>query len=684
MAELLLELYSEEIPPQLQIGARNQLKQFFERSFEEESIKYKEILIYSSPTRLTLVAEGLAEKIKIESREIKGPKVGSPEQILQGFIKAKNISQSGLIEKETEKGKFYFIKTEPKNILVEELLISMLPKALASISWKKSMKWSDHNLIWGRPLRSIFALFNGKKIAFQFDHLESSDEIIIEQDLDSKSKKIKNFKDYNSLLRSNNIVLDHNEREKIILKKINSTSKSKDYKEILNSKLLEEVVNIVEDPNILLVNFNKEYLKIPQEIIISTLEKHQRYFPIFDSRGRLTNNFFVVANKKDEKRFISIGNKRVVEARLADAKFFWDKDRSKNLIKQIANLKTVTFYEKLGTIYDKTQRIRKIAAMLSDDLNLNKEKIQIAASISKSDLCSDLVGEYPELQGVMGKYFALSQGFEEDVANSISDHYLPTGLTSELPKKPFSYSISIVDKIDTLVGFFVIDEKPTSSKDPFALRRAAIGLLRIIIENKLVFKLRDLISYSMRLYEEQGVEIKNEKTEQQVLDFIKERMRNILKLKNLKTDIIEAAISSHAGDNFLDLYRKTILINKYKNKGIGLNAISSYKRASNILDKAGEGITGRPDAVLFRKEEEKILHEKINEIRKAFTVKDDNKDYESLLIKLSDTKESTDNFFDNVVVNDENQDIKNNRLELLKMFCNTFDNFIDFSKLEGL
>ena len=655
MAELLLELYSEEIPPQLQIGARNQLKQFFEKSFEEESINYKEILIYSSPTRLTLVAEGLAEKIKIESKEIKGPKVGSPEQILQGFIKAKNISQSDLIEKETEKGKFYFIKTAPKNILVEELLISMLPKALASISWKKSMKWSDHSLMWGRPLRSIFALFNGKKIAFQFDHLESVDEIIIEQDLDLKNKKVKNFKDYNSLLRSNNIVLDHDEREKIILKKINSTSKSKDYKEILNSKLLEEVVNIVEDPNVLLVNFNKEYLKIPQEIIISTLEKHQRYFPIFDSRGRLTNNFFVVANKKDEKKFITIGNKRVVEARLADAKFFWDKDRSKNLIKQIANLKTVTFYEKLGTIYDKTQRIRKLAAMLSDDLNLNKEKIQIAASISKSDLCSDLVGEYPELQGVMGKYFALSQGFEEDVANSISDHYLPTGLTSELPKKPFSYSISIVDKIDTLVGFFVIDEKPTSSKDPFALRRAAIGLLRIIIENKLVFKLRDLISYSIRLYGEQGVEIKNEKTEQQVLDFIKERMRNVLKLKNIKPDIIEASISSHAGDNFLDLYKKTLLINKYKNKGIGLNAISSYKRASNILDKSGKGITGRPDAVLFRKDEEKILHEKINEIRKAFTVKDDNKDYESLLIKLSDTKESTDNFFDNVVVNDENQ-----------------------------
>ena len=208
------------------------------------------------------------------------------------------------------------------------------------------------------------------------------------------------------------------------------------------------------------------------------------------------------------------------------------------------------FYEKLGTIYDKTQRIRQLAALLSDDLNINKEKVQIAASISKADLCSDLVGEYPELQGVMGKYFALSQGFDEDVANSVSEHYLPIGLTSPLPKKPFSYSISIVDKIDTLVGFFIIDEKPTSSKDPFALRRSAISLLRIIIENKLSFKLRDLISYSIKLYEQQEVKIKNNEAEQQILDFIKERMRNILKQKNIKPDIIEASISSHVGDNF--------------------------------------------------------------------------------------------------------------------------------------
>jgi glycyl-tRNA synthetase beta chain len=438
------------------------------------------------------------------------------------------------LKKKLKKENFTLLKTQPQLILVEDLLIKIIPKAIGSINWKKSMKWSDHNLMWGRPLRAIFARYNNKKLAFNYEHLDVTDEVIIEQDLITKTKKIKDFKDYLNFLKSNKIIVDHKEREEIILKKISSFSQSKQYKENLNTKLLEEVVNIVEDPNLLHISFNKNYLEIPKEIIISTLEKHQRYFPIFDSRDRLTNYFFVVANKKDEKKLISQGNKRVVEARLADAKFFWDKDRSKNLIKQIANLKSVTFYEKLGTIYDKTQRLRQLAGLLSDDLNINKEKVQIAASISKSDLCSDLVGEYPELQGVMGKYFALAQGFEEDVANSVRDHYLPIGLTSALPKKPFSYSISIVDKIDTLVGFFIIDEKPTSSKDPFALRRAAVGLLRIIIENKLSFKLRDLISYAIRLYQEQGVEIKNEKTEQQVLEFIKERMRNVLKLKNIK------------------------------------------------------------------------------------------------------------------------------------------------------
>ena len=367
MAELLLELYSEEIPPHLQIAARSQLKEFIENSFKEVSIKYKNLSVYSSPTRLTLVANDLLEQIKTEVKEIKGPKVDSSDQIIQGFIKAKNISQKDLIEKDTEKGKFYFIKTQSQFILVEDLLNKIIPRAITEINWKKSMKWSDHNLMWGRPLRSIFARFNDKKLSFKIDHLETIDEIIIEQDLITKTKKVRDFQEYSSFLKSNKIMVNHKEREEIILKKISLLSQSKQYKENFSSKLLEEVVNIVEDPNILHVSFSQSYLEIPKEIIISTLENHQRYFPIFDNRGRLTNNFFVIANKRDEKKLITQGNKRVVEARLADAKFFWDKDRSKNLIKQIVNLKSVIFYEKLGTVYDKTQRIRQLAGLLSDD-----------------------------------------------------------------------------------------------------------------------------------------------------------------------------------------------------------------------------------------------------------------------------------------------------------------------------
>jgi len=287
----------------------------------------------------------------------------------------------------------------------------------------------------------------------------------------------------------------------------------------------------------------------------------------------------------------------------------------------------------------------------------------------------------------MGKYFALAQGFEEDVSNAVSDHYLPTGLHSPVPKKPLSYAISIIDKLDSLVGFFAINEKPTSSKDPFALRRAAIGLLRTIIENNLSIKLRDLISYSMNLYADQGVTIENENTEKELLNFFKERMRNILKEKKIQPDIIEASISAHLGDNYLDLYKKSVIMNKNFTKDIGKDALYSYKRASSILDqeikKSSKSITGRPDAVLFRKDEEKFLFDKINEIRKSFTVKEESKDYELLLAQLASVKPLTDQFFDNVVVNDENQDIKKNRLELLSMFCKVFNNFIDFSKLEG-
>jgi glycyl-tRNA synthetase beta chain len=688
MAEFLLELYSEEIPHGLQINAREELKKNLLKLLDEESIKYKSVEAYSTPTRLVLLARDLPSEIKIESKEVRGPKVGVPENIIEGFMKSHQITKKDIFEKMEEKGNFYCFKKLAKKIPTEDVLGKITPKVITSVNWKKSMRWSDHDLLWVRPLRSILAIFNNKHLKFEYHHLASTDGIIIVDNFIDKIKKIKNFKEYESHLKANQILLKQEDRKNNIIRKFQSICKSKSYLENFNEKLMEEVVNITENPSVILADFDKEFLSIPQEIIISTLQRHQRYFPLFDSKNRLTNNFLIVANKPDTQNIIKEGNKRVVLARLSDAKFFWDKDRAKNLIKQISKLKEIIFFEKIGTIYDKTQRLRKLAAIISDQLNINKEKIEIAASITKSDLKSDLVGEYPELQGVMGKYFALAQGYEEDVANAVSDHYLPIGLSSPVPKKPLSYAISVIDKLDSLVGFFLINEKPTSSKDPFALRRAAIGVLRIVIENNLELKLKDLISYAVRLYIDQGVKAENNQVEKDILDFLKERMRNILKEKKIKPDIIEAAISSHIGDNYLVLYKKSMVMNKNFNKDIGKDAIYSFKRVSSILDhenkKSSKELTGRPDAVLFRKDEEKILFEKLNEIRKSFTVKEDRKDYEELLTKLAAVKESTDNFFDNVVVNDENHDIKNNRLELMNMFCITFNAYIDFSKLDGV
>ena len=325
--------------------------------------------------------------------------------------------------------------------------------------------------------------------------------------------------------------------------------------------------------------------------------------------------------------------------------------------------------------------------MIADQLDINKETVEVSASICKTDLLSDLVGEYPELQGILGSYFAKVQGFEEDVSLAIKEHYLPLGLNSKVPKNPISISVSIVDKIDTLVGFFGIDEKPTSSKDPFALRRSAIGLLRTIIENNLSIQLKDLFNYSSVLYAEQGFKFTNQKALVELNNFLKDRLKNYLKEKKIRYDIIDAAIASHSSYDFLSLCKKCFILNKYLEKDLGKNILIIYRRASNILNQERKNIsskiTGEPDSILFQKDEEKLLFDEINEVRKYFSSSMKKENYEKTLEILSGTKQITDNFFENVIINDDNENIKKNRLELLQMFCKTYDNFIDFSKVEG-
>ncbi len=683
MSELLIELFSEEMPPNLQINARNQFESLLKEELKTLSLKFDSIQAFSTPTRITILIPDLPKKIKILPYEAKGPKFGVPQDVIKNFAKSKKISIEDIYKKKLDKGTFYFAKIKGKEIDTADELTKIIPKSLNEISWKKSMKWSNYDLNWGRPLRSILTIFDNKHIKFKYAHLETVNFMVVEEDSEIKQKKINSFKEYNEFLNRNQIILDHKKRAKFISDKIQSIYKSKLCKTSIDEKLLLEVSNLVDKPIIILAKFDENYLKLPKEVVKSTLQYHQKYFTLVDQKERLRNEFVIVANKQDTKKLIKLGNERVVEARLSDASFFWERDKSSNLIKQINKLKKVTFYENLGSIYEKTQRLRKMAYFISDEMNLNKEKIEIAASISKSDLVSGLVGEFPELQGVMGKYFAFSQGFEEDVCRAISEHYLPISISSSVPKKPISSALSIIDKLDTLVGFYLINEKPTSSKDPFALRRAAIGLLRTIIENNLTVKLRDLIDKSIKIYLDQGVKQINNNVSKELIVFFRERMKNIFKEKNIRNDIIEASISSHLSDNFLELYKKTLIMKKFISRDLGKNAVSTYKRASNILDQEKIELKNGPDAVLFQYDEEKELFQRINEIRKAFTLKEDKKNYEEHLKLLSETKLSTDKFFNNVKVNDENKDLKNNRLELLQILCSTFNSFVDFSKLEG-
>ncbi len=548
------------------------------------------------------------------------------------------------------------------------------------------MKWGENNLYWGRPLKSILAVLDGKKLQFSFKHLLSSNQTFVDKELEEKTKLFNNFTSYLSFFKNNGIIIDHEKRKNFIVSELEKISAKKNLKLNLDSKLLEEITNIVEKPKVLICEFDKKFLEIPKEILIITMQTHQKYIPTFDKKENITNSFFVISDIQDKKGFVKSGNERVVEARLSDAEFFWKKNKSQNLVKQVSKLKNINYFKGLGTYFDKIQRMRKLSALISDELLISKEKMEIASSICKVDLMSDLVGEFPELQGLMGGYFAETQGFDKDVCLAVSEHYFPIGMDTKVPKKPYSMALSLSDKIDSLVGFFGLNLKPSSSKDPYALRRMAISLVRLIIENDKKIKIKDLINYSCALYKEQGFEFDIKKIQIDLGDFILDRIKNYLKEKQIRNDIIESASSSFTIDELLKIYKKSHVLNKSINKEFGQEAVAIYKRSSNILlseEKNLENYNGSADPGLFKNDYEKNLYKKIHEIRKYFSSVGREENFEESLIILSNSKSQVNDFFDNVVVNDPDDAIKKNRLELLAMLCKSFDNFFNFSKIEA-
>ena len=686
MSEFFLELFSEEIPSNLQSNAREELKQIFIKFLGDNEVVIKgKVNSFSTPNRLIIYIDKIPKEIQKKSIEIKGPNVNAPDSALKGFLKSNNINENQIFKKTNEKGEFFFFEKPSKKIRTFDLFRDNIKSLLVKIPWKKSMRWANHNLYWGRPLKSILTVFDKEVLVFNLDHLQSSNKTFTDKNLEENIKKFFDFRSYEKFFKKNDIILNHQLRKNFIRKEINKIEKNKKIKVNLSEKLLDEVTNIVEKPKVLIGEFNKRFLNIPDEILITTMQTHQRYFSTVDKKENLINNFVIVADIKDSKGLVKTGNERVIDARLRDAEFFWNRNKSQNLVKQITQLKNVNYFKGLGSYFDKIQRMRKLSANISDEFLISKEKIEIASSICKVDLMSDLVGEFPELQGVMGGYFAEAQGFEKEVSLAVSEHYLPLGMYSKIPKKPYSIALSLSDRIDTLVGFFGINLQPSSSKDPYALRRMAIGLVRLIVENEKKIKIKDLINYSCILYKDQGYEFDNKKIQKELSDFIIDRLKNYLKDKQIRLDIIESSTSSFGIDDLFKIYKKSIYLNKNITKDFGLDVIAIYRRSSNILmreKQAGFELLGTADPGLFKNEYEKNLYKKIHEIRKYFSNIGRDENYEQGLKKLSSLKNEVNDFFENVIVNDEDEIIKKNRLELLKMLCKSFDNYLNFSKIE--
>jgi len=688
MSEFFLELFSEEIPVSLQINLRKGLLEEINKIFEDKSIKSRKNFSLSTPNRLIVVFQGLDKEVEIKSEEIKGPSTSSEPQALEGFLKSKKINKNNLFKKKINKGEFYFFKTKKKKLKTLDLLSENLPKIITNFKWKKSMKWGNFDLDWGRPLKSILCIFDKKVVNFELNHLKSSNLTYLDKDFEEKKKIFNDYDSYQKYFHKIGIILDQEKRKDLIKKNIEKVLKKKNLKIQNNEKLLEEVTNLIDCPYILECSFDKKFLSIPVEILILTMQSHQKYFPLFTKKDEITNEFIVIANRKDDLGLIKIGNERVVEARLNDAEFFWNKDKSQNLVKKVSELKSMNFFKGLGNYFDKVQRMRKLGALISDELLISKEKVELSASICKTDLISEIVGEFPELQGIMGGHLSHVQGFDKEIVDAVKEQYLPIGPNSIVPKKPFSITLSLADKVDTLTGFYGINEIPSSSKDPYALRRVALGIIRIIIENKKNIKVHDLFSYSQNIYLDQGFIFSNDAIIKDITIFLKDRFKYYLKEKNIRYDIIEAATKILDLNNISTVYEKAKSLNKIINKKIGEDIVSSYKRAFNILNSEikniNEDFSNTTDPGIFKNDFEKALYKKTNELKQLFSGITLNQNFDQTLVLLAAAKNEVFAFLDNVKVNDDSEVVKKNRLELLNYFCKTYENFIDFQLIKDI
>ena len=695
MPDLLLELFSEEIPARMQRQAAGDLERLVTGALIERGLKFEGAVAHATPRRLALHIAGLPGRQPDVREEKKGPRVGAPDAAVQGFLKSAGLASldQAKIEKDPKKGEFYVAIVERAGKPTLELLAEILPGIIRAFPWPKSMRWGAASarpdaLRWVRPLHSIVATFGPENeepeiVPFEIDGVAAGNITYGHRFLAPAAIKVRRLDDYLPALEQAKVVLDADRRKNIILHDARDLAFAQGLELVEDEGLLEEVAGLVEWPRALMGSFDESFLAIPPEVIRATIRANQKCFVL--KRGdTLANKFILVSNieAKDGGKEIVAGNERVVAARLSDAKFFWESDLKTPLEQRVPKLDSIVFHERLGAQGERVKRIEELAYELAAKVGADPARAARAAHLAKADLVSEMVGEFPELQGLMGRYYAAAQGTAPSIAAAIEEHYKPQGPGDRVPTDPVSVSVALADKIDTLAGFWAINEKPTGSKDPYALRRAALGVIRLVLENDL----RLPLLHTFRLAQSRMHIHAN--SAQDLLGFFADRLKVYLRDKGARHDLIDAVFALEDQDDLLLIVKRVEALGQFLDSDDGKNLLAGAKRAANILraeeKKDGEGAFDEPANIEFISEyEERALKAAIDRASGETKERVKAEDFEGAMHALAKLRAPVDAFFDKVTVNADDARLRKNRLQLLGELRAAMRRVADFSKIAG-
>ncbi len=667
MQDLLIELYSEEIPAGLQKAAAESICESIIKKLSEQKLSHGKSEVFYSPQRIALIIKDIPENQPDVTIERKGPRTNAPAQAIEGFLKSTGLSLAEL----TVEGDTYFAKIEQKGRDSKLVLAEIANSAIAGYTWPKSMRWGEYEVRWVRPLHSIIAIYGTQILDVSYGHIKASNHTVGHRFMSANSITINHASEYVEKLLANKVIVNQNDRKNVISKQIADICKENNVTLREDANLLDEINNLVEYPVAIIGRIHNDFMALPEEVLMTVMKNHQRYLSVSDKSGKMAPYFITVSNVKtaDNQQAIIQGNERVIRARLWDAKFFWESDIKTPLMDNLSKLDNIVYHAKLGSVGEKVNRIVFLAIALCKVTGCDVMTAEKAALLAKTDLVSGMVGEFGELQGIMGGYYAKAQGESDDIAIAIKEHYKPQGANDDVPTNKVSVTIALADKIDSLVSLWSVGEKPTGSRDPFALRRSAIAIIRLIITNKLSFNLREFLAAEPSIVNE-------------IEGFMIDRLKVILKDMEIRHDYIDSVIGSNKQSiDIYDIYTRANALKEFLKTDEGINLLSAYKRADNISAEHKE--FQAIDVKICNDTHEKELAKAIEELQISVDEHLKKRNYIAAMQELSKVHKPLESFFNNVMVNSDDMAVRNNRLSILKAAVNLTNVIADFRFIES-